>query len=106
MLIEVSLIQRLTLFLGYPTHSLTVTLFALLVSSGIGSLLTGPPGRTVEARAAHVRRRAAAAGGVLRDALSRSSRTASAGRSRCASSTTAVLLDRSGSAWARSCRSG
>jgi spermidine synthase len=40
MLIEVSLIQRLTLFLGYPTHSLTVTLFALLVSSGIGSLLT------------------------------------------------------------------
>src|SRR5262249_19936806 len=40
MLIEVSLIQRLTLFLGYPTHSLTVTLFALLVSTGIGSLLT------------------------------------------------------------------
>src|SRR5262249_34924962 len=27
-------------FLGYPTHSLTVTLFALLVSTGIGSLLT------------------------------------------------------------------
>jgi MFS family permease len=32
------LIQRLTLFLGYPTYSLTVTLFALLLSSGIGSL--------------------------------------------------------------------
>jgi len=41
MLIEVSLIQRLTLFLGYPTYSLTVTLFALLVSSGLGSLLAG-----------------------------------------------------------------
>jgi hypothetical protein len=40
MLIEVSLIQRLTLFLGYPTHSLTVTLFALLISTGVGSLLT------------------------------------------------------------------
>lgn len=41
MLLEVSLIQRLTLFLGYPTYSLTVTLFALLLSSGVGSLLAG-----------------------------------------------------------------
>jgi spermidine synthase len=40
MFIEVSLIQRLTLFLGYPTHSLTVTLFALLWSTGVGSLLS------------------------------------------------------------------
>src|SRR5262249_34748219 len=40
MFLEVSLIQRLTLFLGYPTYSLTVTLFALLVSTGIGSLLS------------------------------------------------------------------
>lgn len=40
MLIEVSLIQMLTLFLGYPTYSLTVTLFSLLVFSGIGSLLS------------------------------------------------------------------
>src|SRR5262249_10017175 len=31
MFLEVSLIQRLTLFLGYPTYSLSVTLFALLV---------------------------------------------------------------------------
>jgi spermidine synthase len=37
MFFEVTLIQRLTLFLGYPTYSLTVTLFALLVASGIGS---------------------------------------------------------------------
>ncbi len=38
MFLEVSLIQRLTLFLGYPTYSLTVTLFALLLSTGAGSL--------------------------------------------------------------------
>jgi spermidine synthase len=38
MFLEVTLIQRLTLFLGYPTYSLTVTLFALLVSTGAGSL--------------------------------------------------------------------
>ncbi len=38
MLLEVSLIQMLTLFLGYPTHSLSVTLFGLLVFTGIGSL--------------------------------------------------------------------
>ena len=41
MFFEVSLIQRLTLLLGYPTYSLTVTLFSLLVFSGIGSLLAG-----------------------------------------------------------------
>jgi hypothetical protein len=40
MFFEVSLIQKLTLFLGYPTYSLTVTLFALLISTGIGSLLS------------------------------------------------------------------
>lgn len=39
MFLEVTLIQRLTLFLGYPTYSLTVTLFALLVSTGVGSAL-------------------------------------------------------------------
>jgi spermidine synthase len=38
MLLEISLIQRLTLFLGYPTFSLTVTLFALLAATGVGSL--------------------------------------------------------------------
>ena len=38
MLFEVSLIQTLTLFLGYPTYSLTVTLFALLIFTGLGSL--------------------------------------------------------------------
>jgi spermidine synthase len=37
---EVSLIQKLTLFLGYPTRSLSVTLFALLLASGVGSRLS------------------------------------------------------------------
>jgi spermidine synthase len=40
MFIEVCLIQQLTLFLGYPTYSLTVTLFSLLLSTGLGSLLS------------------------------------------------------------------
>lgn len=40
MFIEVCLIQQLTLFLGYPTYSLTVTLFSLLLSTGVGSLLS------------------------------------------------------------------
>jgi spermidine synthase len=40
MFIEIVLIQRLTLFLGYPTYSLTVTLFSLLMATGAGSLLS------------------------------------------------------------------
>jgi hypothetical protein len=38
MLLEIALIQKLTLFLGYPTYSLTVTLFALLLFTGLGSI--------------------------------------------------------------------
>jgi hypothetical protein len=38
---EIPLIQRLTLLVGYPTHSLTVTLAALLLASGLGSLTGG-----------------------------------------------------------------
>ena len=41
MCLEIPLIQKLTLFLGYPTYTLSVTLFALLVFSGIGSLASG-----------------------------------------------------------------
>lgn len=37
---EITLIQRLTLFLGYPTYSLTVTLASVLVFTGIGALLS------------------------------------------------------------------
>ena len=48
MLIEISQLQRLTIFLGHPSYSLSVVLFSLLVSSGLGSLstarVTGPEG--------------------------------------------------------------
>jgi hypothetical protein len=40
MFIEMALVQRLVLLLGYPTYSLTVTLFALLAFAALGSFLT------------------------------------------------------------------
>ncbi len=40
MFVEISQMQRLIVFLGHPTYGLSVVLFALLVSSGIGSYLT------------------------------------------------------------------
>jgi spermidine synthase len=40
MLFEISLIQRFVLYLGYPTYSLSVTLFSLLVFLGWGSFLS------------------------------------------------------------------
>ena len=49
-LIEVGLIQKFVLFLGHPTYALTVVIFSLLTSSGLGSfasrkLLGGDEGR-------------------------------------------------------------
>jgi MFS family permease len=38
---EIVLIQRLVLFLGYPTYSLTVTLSSILIFTGVGALLSG-----------------------------------------------------------------
>jgi hypothetical protein len=53
MFFEITLIQRLTLFLGYPTYSLTVTLAALLIFTGIGAALsprtTRDPNRAIPA---------------------------------------------------------
>jgi predicted membrane-bound spermidine synthase len=40
LLIEVSQLQRLIIFLGHPSYALSVVLFSLLLSSGIGSLTT------------------------------------------------------------------
>jgi hypothetical protein len=40
MLIETSQMQRLIIALGHPTYGLSVVLFALLLSSGVGSFLT------------------------------------------------------------------
>ena len=40
MLIEVSVLQRFVLLLGHPVYSLTVTLFSLLLGTGIGAALS------------------------------------------------------------------
>jgi len=53
-LIEVGLIQKFVLFLGHPTYALTVVIFSLLTSSGLGSfasrkLLGGDEGRLIKA---------------------------------------------------------
>lgn len=39
-LIEVGLIQKFVLFLGHPTYALTVVIFSMLISSGIGSAMS------------------------------------------------------------------
>src|SRR5947207_7850291 len=36
-LVEVALIQKFVLFLGHPTYALTVVIFSMLLSSGLGS---------------------------------------------------------------------
>jgi hypothetical protein len=43
-LIEIVLIQRFGLFLGYPVYSLSVVLFTMLLASGLGSLAAGRVG--------------------------------------------------------------
>jgi hypothetical protein len=40
-IVEIALIQRFILFLGHPVYALTVVIFALLVSSALGSYLSG-----------------------------------------------------------------
>jgi len=40
MLIEVSILQRFVLLLGHPVYSLTVTLFSLLLGTGLGAALS------------------------------------------------------------------
>jgi hypothetical protein len=39
--IEIVMMQKLALFLGHPLYSVTVTLFSLLLFTGIGSLISG-----------------------------------------------------------------
>ena len=40
LMLEIALIQRFVLFLGFPTYALSVVLFALLAFTGIGSLVS------------------------------------------------------------------
>ncbi len=63
MLIETSQMQRLIITLGHPTYGLSVVLFALLLSSGLGSYLTG--GVTAESAASAGRVRLLALAVVL-----------------------------------------
>ncbi len=53
-LIEVAMIQKFVLFLGHPTYALTVVIFSMLVSSGLGSyasrkLIGDSPARLIKA---------------------------------------------------------
>jgi spermidine synthase len=50
MLIEIAIMQKLTLFLGEPIYSLTVTLCTLLIFTGLGSLLFAERARTLGPR--------------------------------------------------------
>jgi predicted membrane-bound spermidine synthase len=40
MIVEVALLQQFVLLLGHPVYSLTVTLFSLLLGTGVGSYLS------------------------------------------------------------------
>jgi hypothetical protein len=46
MLVEISQMQRLIIFLGHPTYSLSVVLVVLLAASGVGSFLAARAGST------------------------------------------------------------
>jgi hypothetical protein len=40
MFVEISLILRMSLFLGHPTYSLAIVLFSVILTTGVGSLLS------------------------------------------------------------------
>jgi len=60
-LVEIALIQRFVLFLGHPTYALTVVVFLMLLSSGVGSVVS----RHWLAETLRVRRALAAIVGVV-----------------------------------------
>jgi hypothetical protein len=39
-LVEITFVQRLVLYLGHPTYAITVVIFLMLLSSGVGSLVS------------------------------------------------------------------
>jgi hypothetical protein len=65
MLIEVAVLQRFVLLLGHPVYSLTVTLFALLLGTGLGAMWSRRLGDPVLARGAITALGAVAAIGLL-----------------------------------------
>lgn len=40
MFVEITLIQRMSLFLGHPIYSLAIVLFSIILATGVGSLLS------------------------------------------------------------------
>ena len=40
MLVEISLIQRMSIFIGHPVYGLSIVLFSIILSTGIGSFLS------------------------------------------------------------------
>ena len=40
MFVEIGLIQRISVFLGHPVYALSIGLFSIILSTGIGSLLS------------------------------------------------------------------
>lgn len=40
MLIQIGLIQRFSVYLGYPTYAVSVVLFSMILATGLGSLLS------------------------------------------------------------------
>ncbi|MCE5240537.1 hypothetical protein LLH23_18920 [bacterium] len=65
MLVEIALIQKLVLYLGYPVLSLSVILFALLLGGGLGSLISQRWGVARASRVAGLATIAVVAYGVL-----------------------------------------
>jgi MFS family permease len=53
-LIQVALVQKFVLFLGHPTYALTVIIFSMLISSGLGSYFSRRIAGGTDARLARV----------------------------------------------------
>ena len=66
MLLEISLMQRMSVYLGHPAYGLSIVLFSLVLSTGIGSLLCDKfPLDTTKARVGWALVTAAAIGGSV-----------------------------------------
>jgi predicted membrane-bound spermidine synthase len=52
MLFEISLLQRMSVFLGHPVYSLGIVMFSLICATGLGSLLSGKCGLQTPAKRA------------------------------------------------------
>ena len=108
MFFEITMIQRLVRFLGYPTYSLTVTLASILVFTGLGALVSK---RFADRTLAHAGRCSCVARSCITLFYEFGARRASPTRCSTRASRVRVVVvaasssRRSGSASACSCRS-